>query len=247
MPLNFFTFGGLRMLKKTTHAVRLATLGLVSAGAMMASQSALAEVSVSASMEVSNIYLWRGFDLGGGAVVAGDITVDSGFGLYGGIWGSSGDGSLGQEYDLFVGYGLEAGDFSLDISIWNYIYPSADRFVLDADGNPTTEKTGNPDSFADLSEVIVAAGAFGLTLEYYKVVTVTDTQYYTASYGVGDFGVKLGMHDVGGETMTHVDLSYAFNDDVSFTVSQVVDQEDGGGHNERPLFKVSYGMGWDLE
>lgn len=233
MPLNFFTFGGLRMLKKTTHAVRLATLGLVSAGALMASQSALAEVSVSASMEVSNMYLWRGLDLGGGAVVAGDITVDSGFGLYGGIWGSSGDGGLGQEYDLFAGYGFESGDFSLDISIWNYIYPS----------NPAS----GADEFAELSEVIVAAGAFGLTLEYYKVVTQTDTQYYTASYGIGDFGIKVGMHDVGGESMTHVDLSYAFNDEVSFTVSQVADQDDSFGLNEKPLFKVSYGMGWDLE
>ena len=46
--------------------------------------------------------------------------------------------------------------------------------------------------------------------------------------------------------MTHVDLSYAFNDNISFTASKVVDQDldkdDAGAFDEDLKFVVAYSL-----
>src|SRR5690554_237500 len=117
----------MKMINKKT----LASTAAVSAIALSAmAPVANAEVEVSASVSAANMYYWRGLDLGGGAAVSGDITVSVG-GAYGGMWASSGDGSMGTEYDLFIGYGQSFGDFSFDVSLWNYNYPSATEEWID--------------------------------------------------------------------------------------------------------------------
>jgi len=84
--------------------------------------TAQAEGTVSASAAVSNMYLWRGIDLGDGSpAVSGDLKYSIG-GAYAGVWMSSGDDTLGNEYDYFVGWGTQANDFIFDISLWNYNY-----------------------------------------------------------------------------------------------------------------------------
>lgn len=228
------------MLKKTMSNFRLAALGVAVAGSMVSTQS-LAEVEVAASATVSSMYLWRGQDLGNGSpAISGDIVVSSA-GAYAGIWGSSGDSATGTEYDLFAGYAGEMGDFSYDLSVWNYVYPS--------------DPSGDLDTFGQLSEVILSLGYGPVAFTYYdNVAGGTGYEYYTLSGGYESFSATLGFAD--GEPddsdYTHLDLGYAYNENLSFTVSKVVDVEgpsenEGGSVNEDTLFVVSYSLPLDLK
>lgn len=215
------------MLSKKTKMLRLATLSLAVAGAMSVSHSANA-VEVAGSVGVANMYLWRGVDLGqGDAAVSGDLNV-SAAGLYGGIWGSSGDAASGTEYDLYVGYGAEFGGVSVDLSVWNYMYPSI-------------EEPSDLDDFGGLSEAVLSLGFAGFGVSVYdNIAGGSGYEYYTVSYSYDAFTVLAGMHDLvgGDENMTHVDVKYAFNDNLTFTLSQQVD----GEFDDDLKFVVSYSL-----
>lgn len=203
------------MLSKKTKLLRLSALPLAVAGMMSVSHSASADVDVAASVGVSNMYLWRGYDLGNGAAVSGDLNV-SAAGFYTGIWGTSGDEELGTEYDLYVGYGGEFGGLSVDLSVWNYMYPSS-------------EEPSDLDDFGGLSEVILSLGYAGFSVSVYdNIAGASGYEYYSAAYTYKSFTVLYGTHDnVGGdENLSHVDLTYAFNDNLAFTLSQQVDNEE---------------------
>ncbi len=209
------------MLLKKTNLVRMCVAAAALTGAVTVATPAMAEVSASAA--VANMYLWRGMDLGdGSAAVSGDL-VYSNSGAYGGIWVSSGDSTLGSEYDYFVGYGGEAGDFSYDLSLWNYNYSDADL-----DGNPLGT---SGDTTGDLSEVILTLGYGAFSFSYYdNVAGGSGYEYFTLSGNYEKFSATLGYHDFnagpgGNDDMTHLNVSYAFNDNISFTASKVIDQD----------------------
>jgi uncharacterized protein (TIGR02001 family) len=229
------------MLSKKSKMLRLATLSLAVAGAMSVSHSASA-VEVSGSVGVANMYLWRGVDLGqGDAAVSGDLSVSAG-GFYGGIWGSSGDAANGTEYDLYVGYGAEFGGVSVDLSVWNYMYPSSAE--TDEDGNTVDNEL---DDFGGLSEVVLSLGFAGFGVSVYDAIADAGAgsgyEYYTVSYSYDAFTVLAGLHDnVGGtENMTHVDVKYALNDNLTFTLSQQADSGDDS-HDDDLKFVVSYSL-----
>lgn len=227
------------MLKKTMSSFRLAALGLAVSGSLLTAQHAAAEVEVAASVAVSSMYFWRGQSLGSGSpAVSGDISASTA-GAYVGIWGSSGDDALGNEYDLYAGYGAEMDGFSFDISVWNYNYPN--------------DPTGAYDTFGSLSEVILSLGFGPVTFTYYdNVAGGTGYEYYTLEGGMGSFSAKLGYSDPEGpdNNYTHLDLTYAYNDNLSFTVSKLDNEEFDeaeGGVNEDTLFVVSYSLPIDLK
>ncbi|MBV1919380.1 MAG: TorF family putative porin [Pseudomonadales bacterium] len=221
-----------------SKAVRLATLGLTVAGAMAISQTTMAEVDVSASAGVASAYLFRGVDLGAGnAAVFGDITASAG-GAYASVWASSGDAVLGSEYDLILGYGIEMGDFSIDAGVVNYLYPS----------------DGASDSIGDFSEVYLNIGFGAVGFSYVdNVAGGSGYEYYTLSGDVGSFSALVGYADseeASGSKVdldyTHIDLSYAYNDNLSFTASKIVDFDDDSTPNaaidDDLLFVVSYSL-----
>ncbi len=208
-----------------------------------------AQAEVSASVGVASTYLWRGYDLGSGTpAVSGDLKY-SNAGFYTGIWGSSGDTAVGTEYDLFAGYGMAFGEeelFSVDLSIWNYNYPTG----------PSEIDPG------DLSEVVLTLGVGPVAFSYYdNVAGGTGYNYYTLSAGFDQFSILVGMHDSmansydelgnvisyscpsdddDGECKpVHVNLSYAYNDNLSFTISQFVADETD---NDDTKFVVSYSL-----
>jgi uncharacterized protein (TIGR02001 family) len=226
------------MLSKKTKMLRLSALSLAVAGAMSVSHTANA-VDVSASVGVANMYLWRGYDLGNGdAAVSGDLRASAG-GFYGGVWGSSGDAGWGTEYDLYVGYGAEFGGVTVDLSVWNYMYPSS-SFDADEDG---VEDPNVLDDFGGLSDAVLSIGFMGFTASVYdNIAGGSGYEYYTLSYSIDAFSVLVGKHDnVGGAEdadMVHVNLSYAYNDNLSFTFSQQVDQEA----DDDLKFVVSYSL-----
>lgn len=186
----------------------------VTAGVMA---PAMADDGLSASAGVASAYLWRGIDLGdGSAAVSGDIHYSMS-GAYAGVWGSSGDSSFGSEYDLYAGYGLEVGGLGIDLSVWNYNYSD------DAWGNSYRD-----DTTAENSDVILALSMAGATFKAYNQVAGGSAEYYTLSYGMNGVTGLVGYHDQSGgaEDYTHLDLTYAYNDNLSFTVSKIVDDAD---------------------
>jgi len=202
----------------------------VAASTLMAGNLAMASADgkLSASATVSNAYLWRGIDLGqGAAAVSGDL-IYSMAGAYGGVWMSSGDSGNGQEYDLFAGYNTKMGEVTLDLSLWNYNYSDLDE------RNDTT---------GELSEVVLSVSAYGANISILdNVAGAPGYYYYTFGYGMNDVSAKLGFHsfDNDNDNMTHFDVSYAYNDNLSFTVSKVVDEEVEGTYDNDPIFQVSY-------
>lgn len=199
-------------------------------------------VDVSASVGVANMYLWRGYDVGNGdAAVFGDITLSAG-GFYGTVWTSSGDATAGQEYDLIVGYGHEFGDFSVDLAAISYVYP---RFPIEPD--PSIPTQGN-----DIGEWVEAALTLGwgpVSVSYFDTIEAKegsyalgeDYNYMTASAAFGAFGILIGRHDMEtGDDPVHLNLSYAYNDNLSFMVSKFVIDEEEIEHDAN--FIVSYSI-----
>ncbi|WP_300426693.1 TorF family putative porin [uncultured Thalassolituus sp.] len=239
-------------MKKLTKAIALA--GVMTAG-VTGSQFAQAEVEVSASASVASMYLWRGMDLGNGSpAVSGDITVSTG-GAYATMWTSSGDSAAGNEYDLALGYGGELEGFSYDVSIWTYVYPSAGNFAYydptDEDDNdiPDILESDTSGNTFSLSEMIVSLGYEGASFSYYYPVSSNpnDYSYMTLGYGAGAFSGMVGItmvEDDDGEDAgyTHLDLSYAFNDSLSFTASKVVAEDEEDSYDDDLKFVVSYSL-----
>ena len=234
------------MLLKKANLVRMGVAAAALTGAVTVANPAMAEVSASAA--VANMYLWRGIDLGdGSAAVSGDL-VYSNSGAYAGVWVSSGDDALGNEYDYFAGYGGEAGDFSYDLSLWNYNY--SDNGLSGMGFDVSDDTTG------ELSEVILTLGYGDFSFSYYdNIAGGTGYTYMTLSGGIGKFSATVGHHDMDeagpteSDSMTHFDLSYAFNDNLSFTASKVIaqdcDKDDTGctGTVDEDLkFVVSYSL-----
>jgi uncharacterized protein (TIGR02001 family) len=223
-----------RMMKKLTQAIALA--GVMTTG-LTATTSVFAEdVEVSASAAVASMYLWRGQDLGNGAAaVSGDLTASMG-GAYAGVWTSSGDTAAGQEYDLYVGFGGEAEDFSYDLSIWTYTYS----------GDDTVNGEGN--TFG-LSEFIASAGFMGASASYYYPISSNpdDYSYLTLGYGMDAYSATIGMAmDDADGGYTHLDLSYAYNDSLAFTLSKIIDEETEDSMDDDLKVVVSYSLPIDM-
>ncbi|HMW70416.1 MAG TPA: TorF family putative porin [Cellvibrionaceae bacterium] len=211
---------------------------LSTAVAALASASLFAPVAnaeVSGSVGVANMYYWRGLDLGtGDPQVSGDLKFsESGF--YAGIWGGSGDSVGGTEYDLYIGYGNTIGDiFKYDFSLWTYSYPSAPETSTSTSykvvgSNVVAEDVVTPlDPFntpGELSEAVLTLGVGPVSLTYMdNIAGGTGYWYSTISATFDKFTILYGLHET---DLAHVDLSYAYNDRLSFKIGKVVDDVDG--------------------
>ena len=244
-----------------TNFVRSSMLGVAAAGCMVAMPATAQDIDVSASVAVSNLYLFRGADLGNGqGMVSGDLVASSA-GFYGGIWGTSGDSSAGSEYDLFIGYGAEFDGVSVDLSVINYMYPNDDV----------------NDTFGAYSEVFLSVGFMGFGFDYQdNVAGASGYEYYALSYSHDKYTVLVGMSDTEepdsgtgfsldpdsdsyagdvGVDYTHLDLSYQYNDNLSFTLSKVIAQDEvkvGGvtfdkNQEDDLFFVVNYSLPIDVK
>lgn len=211
----------------------------------------VAQAEVSGSVGIASMYLWRGSNLGaplGVPAVSGDLSY-SNEGFYTGIWGSSGDAFAGTEYDLYAGYGMSFGEndmFSVDASLWNYNYPTGGGYT-----------DGETDLF-EFSDFVLGIGVGPVALTSYIPIGKAsggDYMYLTLGGSVGDFSLTLGMHsenaavdgavgcpaDTTDDTCSpvHVNVDYAYNDNLTFTLSQFVADEPDGDDLK---FVVSYSL-----
>lgn len=173
--------------------------------------------NVTASVSAANFYLWRGLDLGDGEPqVAGSLTLAS-QGAYAGVGGASGDATNGSEIDLYVGYGSTMGDFNYDLSYWSYVYPES---KID---------------FGEAAEGVLALGYGPVTYKYYHNLSkdAKDREWNYMSVGLQyqKFSALLGKHHYQSyvnsanntkvvKGMYHADVSYQYNKNLTFTISQ---------------------------
>lgn len=220
----------------------LLAAAVLSVTATTATFAQATELEVGASVGVSNLYLFRGADLGdGSAQLWGDLSATYG-GLYGGIWASSGDDTLGTEYDLYAGYAGEFSGISYDVGFINYIYPGAET-SFDTDTNSNT--TSSPQSFADFTESLVTIGYAGFSFTHVKTVAGADasegTSYRAYGYENGPYSVVYG--DFADATADgHLDLTYAYSDNLSFTTSFGIDSKTSDNETRDPLFVVALSL-----
>lgn len=216
----------------------LASAIAISALASTAVIPSASAAEVAASVGASNMYYWRGFDLGGGAALIGDINVSSN-GFVAGMWTSSGDELLGTEYDIYVGYSGSAGDFSYGVSLVSYNYPNPSA-THDHDGVVATpDETYLPVNPGDYVEVVPFVGFGPFKVTYYDAINADhdffseDYSYATAELNFEKFGLKYGQHMNDGDTgVSHIDATYKFNDKLSFTLGQIIDDADGAAPDE---------------
>lgn len=181
----------------------------------------VANAEVSASVGVSNMYYWRGLDLGGGAAVSADINYSTN-GFFAGLWTSSGDEGWGTEYDIYAGYGADVGDFNFSLSVISYNY-------ADMEVGP-----------GDFMEAVVSLGYGPFTATYHDNIAnkeeigvgYDDYNYFTLAFDFEKFGIKYGQHE---DDLSHLDLTYKYNENLSFTVGKVLDDVDGNYNDEAKL------------
>jgi hypothetical protein len=213
-----------------------------------------AHAEISGSMGIASSYLWRGYDLGAGhgvPAISGDLHY-SNSGFYGGIWGSSGDYVNGTEYDLYAGYGGSAGAFTYDVSYWTYSYPSTRKAadLTDSNGDAVSGYLSDLNTLrpGSLSEVVISLGigpvsAFLLHNVNHPAIDANgDYSYYGLKGKFGAFTAVVGHHNDQASKLTHADLSYAYNDNLSFTVSVPVDVASGYEKPGDPTFVASYSV-----
>jgi len=183
------------------------------------------EVEISAAIGAANMYYWRGLDLGNGdAAVWGDLSASYN-GFYAGLWTSSGDAALGTEYDIYVGYGTEFEGFGIDLSYATYVYPESEIEV------------------GDVAEAILGLSYGPVSFAYHHgLEDLEDYWYAKAGVDFGKFNIAYGLHE---DDLAHIDLTYNYNDNLSFTLGKVVDDVDGT-YNDDAKFVVTFALPIDF-
>jgi len=225
-------------MKTLSKAVAIASL--LSAGVMSAN---VANAEVEASASIASSFLWHGQNLSGGeGVVAGSLDWYNDAGVYAGIWSGSGDtkadGYGGSETDLYVGFAGEAGDLSYDIMYATYLYNQED-----------TDGVVNND-IDDIAEVVLSVGYDAFSMSVTKNTDTTkngDYLFTTLGMETGDFAFTLGNISGSEEIYyatdySYIDAAYAYNDAITFTFSQIVNQDVDDTYADDAQFVVSYSL-----
>lgn len=204
--------------------------GVLAASSAMIAAPAAAEGAVDASVNLTNLYLFRGVDAGdGSAAVQGDITYSQA-GFSASIWGSSTGSSDGGEYDIILGWNGEFEGVSVGVGVINYIYPGID----------------SSDSVGDLSEGYVTLGFGGVEAAYYdNVAGDNGYRYYSLGYSCDKWSVLAGQtdrEDGADSDFTHFDVTYSITDNLSFTASKIIDDDASGTQEDDTLFVLNYSL-----
>jgi uncharacterized protein (TIGR02001 family) len=232
----------------------LKALSPLTAAAMAATLLATPAVQaeVSASVGIANMYLWRGQNEpnpppgagGSRSQVSGELkwTKDN---IYYGTWVSS-SGIGGSETDLFVGMTGNSGNISYDISYWNYLYPESAPV-----GGPTNDGLMDTNN----AEIVASAnqGPFSAAFHLNVDSDTPDDNYLTLGYAWDKYTATFGMwmkEISGANEYSHITVTYAATDALSFSVSKAFDDSATGAPDaveEDPLVQVAYGWNFDLK
>ena len=206
---------------KLSTNLKTLTAAVILAVPAMAPTMASAEVGYSAN--VSSMYLWRGQNVSDGApALSGSIDYSQESGVYAFAWMSS-EGVAsdtttdGMEVDFGAGYAGEAGGLGYDISYYTFNYPEESSHGEETVIGLTYEMASLTMYIGDGYEYLNVGAEFGKT---------------SVAYGA--------TSDDNGAEWSHIDVSFAATDALSFTVS--LPSDDGAGISEEPLVMMSYSL-----
>lgn len=221
----------------------------------LSGQAFALDVEISPIVDISNMYLYRGEDLGDGdAQVSGGVRANAG-GFYTGVWATS---ASDGEYDLYAGTAYNLGrDFSVDLSVWTYTYPHVPE--LDEPGKSSEVFLTFAWKMLSFTAVDNIAGDAGYT--YFAFAG--SYRQFSATLGLGNpdttrntLSNDPAVENYAGNAevdYVHLDLTYAYNDRLRFTVSQIVAQDDlevgetkyEDLHEDATLFALAYSIPLD--
>ncbi len=212
--------------KKLQSVFLMAAIG----GTALLSTMPVAQAETTASIAVSNMYLWRGQDLsnGSGAAVSGDLYYAHESGVYTGIWMSSEGVANSHETDLNVGYKKSFGDFGLDVGVYEYLYTEAGA-TDDIDWDKT-----------DAAEYYVGGSYGPASLKVLQNTAKPDSRYVTLDASFGMFGVHIGqtLNEVSANEYTDYNVSVTPVENLTLTMSMA--SGDNVAVEKDPLFVVAY-------
>ncbi|MFV2055195.1 MAG: TorF family putative porin [Thiohalomonadales bacterium] len=237
-------------MKLSTRLTPLVAMGMLTS--MYVTPAVSAEVT--AGIGIANMYLWRGVNEGaqnsaaggGQAQVSGELSAKLENGAYATAWLSS-SGIGGSETDIIIGYAATNADIDWDVSYVTYLYPGAGL----TDDNGETQY-GLFDT--NVAEIVGSIAYVGFSAGLYVNVdnNYDDDIYLTLGYEWSKYSVTFGQwfrDKSSGDEYSHLTLSYAATDALSFTVNKAFtdkSRQQGGVEND-PLFQVSYGWSFDLK
>lgn len=198
----------------------------------------LAKAELSASFGAANLYLFRGLNFSGSAQVHGSIDYEHA-GLYAGVWGSSesdrSNGNPGQEYDVYAGFKGEMGGMSYNFNLTAYEYPQE-------------QASNGGNSLGDYSEFILSLGMAGFGLSIVDGLNSVDYMYYSLGFDTDQFGILIGMNDDSDNKIeyTHLDLSFYATEELTFTLSTIIDDDPEDQYDHDTLFVVGWTKSFDL-
>ena len=229
----------------------------VLAATTFTSSIALAESPLTANINVTNNYLFRGLtQTADQAAVQGGIDYAHSSGFYAGTWisnvsarGDSGAGagfygtSGNYEQDLYAGYAFDAGPVGLDVGYIKYMYPVDSSNKLDYD-----------EVYVNAGWMMLSASVSYTVSKEDKSVTDKNDLYYSlgAEFDIKDglmLGLLVGKYDFDGGTAsdyTHYLVSLS-KDDFTFAYEKNNAKEASwwtGVDDNR--FTVSWGKSFDL-
>ncbi len=194
---------------------------LLALGASIASTAHADDIGVTATIDYTTDYVFRGVSLAESAVQPG---VEVSFGdAYVGAWVSTaiGDTSIfaGDELDLYAGYGFGlTDDLSADVGITYYHYPQGGGLFETEDG-----AAGTYEVYAGLAYDTTLSpslyGYYDFTLEAFTVEGGLGHSLELGGKSSLDLGLTAGLVDGDGFSYEYGQLSaslgYAFTEDVS--------------------------------
>ena len=210
----------------------------------------VASADMSASVAVSNMYLFRGINFSTGAgSVSGSLDYSHDSGLYAGAWVSN-ESSGSYELDLYAGFAGEAGGLSYDVGLIAYEFPESTK-EIEIGGETFDIK--DDESYGDVSELMISLGFGGASFTIYDSLQGESSggayTYYALGYEMGSFGVVYGGLSADAEDAieyAHLDFSFAATDELSFTISTIIDDDDVETLETDPLISVMWGKSFDL-
>ena len=226
--------------------------------ATFSSSVALAESPLTANINVTNNYLFRGVtQTADQAAVQGGIDYAHSSGFYAGTWlsnvsatsdTSGGGGNFygnngNYEQDLYAGFGFDAGPVGLDVGYIKYMYPVDSATKADYD-----------EIYVNASWMMLSANVSYTVSKEDKSITDKNDLYYSlgAEFDIKDglmLGLLVGKYDFDGGTasdythymvsLSKADFTFAFEKNNAKEASWWTGVDDN-------RFTVSWGKSFDL-
>lgn len=176
---------------------------VLAAAGLLAASTAASAGTLAGNVGVVSDYLFRGIDQSAkGAAVQGGVDYSADFGLYTGLWVSNNALGGGNEADLYAGYDLKLGLFSVDAGLIYYAYTE------DTEAAAPSGSRGN----TDFAEVFAGAGVGPIALKVFYTNAFGRDQ--NALGGIGGLNVS-GDPDRNEALYATASATLEFNDTLS--------------------------------